>query len=112
MGKEERIKILTDILQGIQEDIRELCSALGLPDLSNLRYETLVASESRVKRRGKTYRYIQLKGSIYTYGEQTLKTQTIKTWKSPGPLLQINRLIRLYRGACHINRALDQLFMT
>lgn len=75
-------------------------------DLQDLPYETIAVEEVAVRKKGKVYRYIHLKG--YRYG----KTETIKSYPiAEADIEELNRLVKLYRAVKHFSKGLDYMHM-
>jgi len=75
-------------------------------DLQDLPYETIAVEEVQIRKKGKVYRYIHLKG--YRYG----KTETLKSYPiAEADIEELNRLVKLYRAVKHFSKALDYMHM-
>ena len=75
-------------------------------DLRDIPYETIATEEVQIRKKGKIYRYIHLKG--YRYG----KTETLKSYPiAEADIEELNRLVKLYRAVKHFSKALDYMHM-
>ncbi len=73
-------------------------------DLQDLPYETIAVEEVHIRKKGKVYRYIHLKG--YRYG----KTETIESYPvASADIEELQRLVKLYRAVKHFSKALDYM---
>jgi len=91
------IREVERLLQGKLED---LSLSLGIRDggVLNLRYSTLALSPLKVKRKGKTYSYVQLKGITY-WG-----SKTVKSWREGEVPREVEALIEVYRALKALER--------
>lgn len=91
---------------GTLEYILEELKAELPEDLQDLPYETIAVEEVQIRKKGKVYRYIHLKG--YRYG----KTKTIKSYPmEEADTKELQRLVNLYRTAAKLSKALDYMHM-
>ncbi len=98
---------LLSALAELEEEVKALCKLCRLPDLSDFRYTSIALCEVEIRRKGKTYRRVQLKGYLVEGGKQ--KTTTISSWKPEEVPADVHLLVRLYRAGRHLLRALDYL---
>jgi len=73
-------------------------------DLRDFPYETIAVEIVEVRKKGKVYKYVHLKG--YRYG----KTQTLKSYPiASADIEELQRLVKLYRALKHLNKSLDYM---
>ncbi|MCS6876469.1 MAG: hypothetical protein NZM36_06395, partial [Aquificaceae bacterium] len=101
---------LFEVFEELLEQIKELSKAVSIADadLANIAYETLATEETEIRKltgKGlKVYTYTQLKG--YKDG----KSYTLKSWRTEqAPIRLLSELVRLYRGARHLKKAIEYL---
>ncbi|MEM2947134.1 MAG: hypothetical protein QXN96_02715 [Candidatus Bathyarchaeia archaeon] len=91
---------------GTLEYVYEELKAELPEELQSMPYETIAMEEVIIRKKGKVYKYIHLKG--YRYG----KTKTIKSYPmEEADTKELQRLVNLYRTVKHFSKALDYMHM-
>ncbi len=99
---------LENTFEDLKSELKNLCRACGLQDLTALNYHSLSLAESHVVKRGKAYKRVQLKAYYTKNGK--LRSKTLKSFKPEEAPPQLQTLVLLYRGLKHFSKALDYLF--
>lgn len=98
-------EVISEYYETLEYILEELRAELP-EELQTLPYETIATEEVQIKKKGKVYRYIHLKG--YRHG----KTETLESYPiDSADIEELNRLVKLYRTVKHLNKALDYLHM-
>ena len=102
-SREKNLPTLEQVLNDLKQTLKELCKVYGIEDLSPLHYKTIAINYTEIRKNGKTYRRIQLKGF-------TQKSKTIASWKEEEAPKDLFRLVNLYRACKHLSKACDYLY--
>ena len=109
-NRQVRAKLIPNLEKTFEElksELKNLCKACGLQDLTALEYHSLSVVETNVIRRGKAYKRIQLKAYYTKNGK--LRSKTLKSFKPEEAPRQLQKIVLLYRGLRHFSKALDYL---
>ena len=102
-SREKNLPTLEQVLNHLKQALKDLCKIYGIEDLSTLHYKTIAINHTEIRKNGKIYKRVQLKG-------YTQKSKTIASWKEEEAPRDLYRLVNLYRACKHLSKACDYLY--
>ncbi len=102
-GRDKSLPTLEEALEEMRQALRELCRVYGIEDLSSLHYRTVAIGSSEIRKNGRVYKRVQLKG----FND---RSKTVASWKEEEAPRDLYRLVNLYRACKNLSRACDYLY--
>lgn len=105
MSLKEEVKSMEELFEKHLKTLRTMCQELGVKrsqKVLSLYYESVVLAEVNVSRKGKTYRYVELRGFKGRKGE------SLRLFKSPPPVA--GAFVNLYRFLKHFRTAMEYFY--
>lgn len=102
-SRDKNIPTLEEVLKELRETLKDLCKVYGIEDLSSLQYRTIAINETEIRKNGKVYKRIQLKGF-------NQKSKTIASWREEDTPKDLYKLVNLYRATKYLSKVCDYLY--